>query len=99
MLVIVAREDNLIKAVVYANLFGCLPELLIDQCSREDCSAGAAHGCMQLKQLSKVVVRFSPWQENARSAREFLSRCLSPSASKSNPDCKVQICYVSDARR
>lgn len=46
---------------------------------------------MQLKQLARVVVRFSPWQENGRSAREFLSRCQSPAAIASNPDCKVEV--------
>ena len=45
---------------------------------------------MQLKQLARVVVRFNPWQANGRSAREFLSRCQSPAATASNPDCKVR---------
>lgn len=48
---------------------------------------------MQLKQLARVVVRFNPWQANGRSAREFLSRCQSPAATASNPDCKVE-CLV-----
>lgn len=45
---------------------------------------------MQLKQLSRVIVRFNPWQQNGKSAREFLSRCQSPSAAASNPDCKIE---------
>ena len=49
---------------------------------------------MQLKQLSRVIVRFNPWQQNGKSAREFLSRCQSPSAAASNPDCKVSL-YLS----
>ena len=49
---------------------------------------------MQLKQLARVVVRYNPWQANGRSAREFLSRCQSPTAIASNPDCKVGIALL-----
>lgn len=44
---------------------------------------------MHLKQISRIVVRFSPWTGEARSAREFLARVTSAPARASNPDCKV----------
>jgi large subunit ribosomal protein L53 len=51
---------------------------------------------MQLKQIARIVVRFSPWEGDARSAREFLARITSASARASNPECKVehQVRYV-----
>eukprot|EP00887_Chlorella_sp_A99_P000468 scaffold17.g468.t1 len=45
---------------------------------------------MQLKQISRVLVQFSPLQGNARSAREFLARVTSKPAAASNPDCTVE---------
>lgn len=45
---------------------------------------------MQLKQISRVLVQFSPWQGSGRSAREFLARVTSKPAAASNPDCKVE---------
>lgn len=45
---------------------------------------------MHLKQLSRVLVQFSPWTGTARSAREFLARVSSVPAQKSNPECKVE---------
>lgn len=45
---------------------------------------------MQLKQLNKVLICFSPWTGTARSAREFLARCTAPQAVASNPDCKIE---------
>ena len=45
---------------------------------------------MQLKQMSRVVVQFSPWTGTARSAREFLAQASSKKAAASNPDCKVE---------
>lgn len=44
---------------------------------------------MVLKHLSKVVVQFSPFTGNSRSAREFLARVTAPKAQASNPDCVV----------
>lgn len=44
---------------------------------------------MVLKHLSKVVVQFSPFSGNSRSAREFLARVTAPKAQASNPDCTV----------
>lgn len=46
---------------------------------------------MVLKQLNKVVVRFSPWADHTSSAREFLARCTAPKAMASNPDLKVEV--------
>ena len=43
-----------------------------------------------LKQLQRVLVQFSPWSGEGRSAREFLSRLQSPKAQASNPDCKIE---------
>lgn len=45
---------------------------------------------MQLKGLSRVLVQFSPWNGQARSAREFLARVTSGPAVATNPDCKVE---------
>ena len=45
--------------------------------------------CMQLKQLSRIVVQFAPALGNCRSAREFLKRATGPTAKKSNPDCQA----------
>lgn len=45
--------------------------------------------CMQLKQLSRIVVQFAPTSGNCRSAREFLKRATGPTAKKSNPDCQA----------
>lgn len=52
---------------------------------------------MNLGQLSRVVVQFSPWTGNARSAREFLSRVTSRRATESNPSCEIKsfVRYVS----
>lgn len=44
---------------------------------------------MVLKQLSRVVVQFSPWSRDGKSAREFLSRIQAVKAQASNPDCKI----------
>lgn len=44
---------------------------------------------MKLKQISKVFVQFSPWNEKSVSAREFLARVSSKNAKTSNPDCKI----------
>lgn len=51
---------------------------------------------MKLKQISRILVQFSPWTGEARSAREFLARVTSAPAHASNPDCKVEhrIMYV-----
>lgn len=45
---------------------------------------------MQLKQISRILVQFSPYTGQARSAREFLARVTSRAAQASNPDCTVQ---------
>ena len=45
---------------------------------------------MQLKQISRILVQFSPYTGQARSAREFLARVTSSPAQKTNPDCQVQ---------
>ncbi len=45
---------------------------------------------MKLKQISRILVQFSPWTGEARSAREFLARVTSAPARASNPDCKVE---------
>ena len=44
---------------------------------------------MQLKQISRILVQFSPWTGEARSAREFVKQITSDGARASNPDCKV----------
>ena len=43
-----------------------------------------------LKQLTRVLVQFSPWSREGRSAREFLSRLQAAKAQASNPDCKIE---------
>ena len=43
-----------------------------------------------LKQLQRVLVQFSPWTGEGRSAREFLSRLQTVKAQASNPDCKIE---------
>ena len=43
-----------------------------------------------LKQLKRVLVQFSPWSREGRSAREFLSRLQAAKAQASNPDCKIE---------
>ncbi|PSC69249.1 39S ribosomal mitochondrial [Micractinium conductrix] len=45
---------------------------------------------MQLKQISRILVQFSPYTGQARSAREFLARVTSAPAQASNPECQVQ---------
>ncbi|KAI3431802.1 hypothetical protein D9Q98_010555 [Chlorella vulgaris] len=45
---------------------------------------------MQLKQISRILVQFSPYTGQARSAREFLARVSSRPAQASNPECTVQ---------
>lgn len=45
---------------------------------------------MQLKQISRILVQFSPYTGQARSAREFLARVTSRPAQATNPDCQVQ---------
>ena len=45
---------------------------------------------MQLKQIARVLVQFSPYTGTARSAREFLARVNSNAARASNPECLVQ---------
>ncbi|KDD75618.1 hypothetical protein H632_c589p1 [Helicosporidium sp. ATCC 50920] len=44
---------------------------------------------MQLKQLSKILVVFSPWKRSSASAREFLFQASSPKSRASNPSCDV----------
>lgn len=44
---------------------------------------------MQLKQISRILVQFSPWTGEARSAREFIARVTSDAARASNPECSV----------
>ncbi|KAL4439865.1 hypothetical protein ABPG75_002866 [Micractinium tetrahymenae] len=44
---------------------------------------------MQLKQISRILVQFSPYTGQARSAREFLARVTSRPAQATNPDCQV----------
>jgi len=45
---------------------------------------------MQLKQISRILVQFSPYTGQARSAREFLARVTSAPAKATNPDCQVE---------
>jgi hypothetical protein len=44
---------------------------------------------MQLKNISRIVVQFSPFAENTSSVREFLARITSKRARESNPGCQV----------
>lgn len=44
---------------------------------------------MNLKQISRIMVQFSPWtQKNSSSAREFLARIICQQST--NPDCKIE---------
>lgn len=45
---------------------------------------------MQLKQISRILVQFSPYTGQARSAREFLARVTSTPAQLTNPDCQIK---------
>ncbi|KAI7839748.1 hypothetical protein COHA_006552 [Chlorella ohadii] len=45
---------------------------------------------MQLKQINRILVQFSPYTGNARSAREFITRITSRKAQESNADCKIE---------
>jgi large subunit ribosomal protein L53 len=45
---------------------------------------------MKLKQISRLLVQFSPWSGTARSARELVARATSAPARASNPDCEVE---------
>ena len=42
-----------------------------------------------LSQLSKIVVRFSPWKPGSKAAREFLSRITAAKVKAANPQCEV----------
>jgi hypothetical protein len=58
---------------------------------------------MQLQRISKILVQFSAWSAEAKSAREFLTRVSSANTRKSNPQCQVEAvlrsagCPASDA--
>lgn len=43
---------------------------------------------MNLKQITRILVQFSPLAGNGASAREFLARIVC--AQSSNPDCKIE---------
>ena len=44
---------------------------------------------MPFSRLTKVIVKFSPFSQEARAAREFLARLSSGKARASNPQCDV----------
>jgi hypothetical protein len=54
-------------------------------CEGAPCSAPSVPS-----QISRILVQFSPYTGQARSAREFLARVTSQPARQSNPDCEVQ---------
>lgn len=45
---------------------------------------------MSLKQVSKIFIRFNPMMKGTSSVKEFVSRCTSPKALASNPDCVIK---------